>query len=279
MVRLLSDSSWRALAAELRQRGIPRRPGDTVAAMRARLHLADAAIAAGPAPLRIVPAITGAPAALDALAPILARHGGARIAHTAALVPLARLPALRRALRRRGHPLAAVAETPPASADVDPSLWAAARFVRLLADAQRWPPDRLPHALAVLPPPIDPAARRQADALLRAWTAALDAATDPLAEIQPEPPPTEPAAPPPGIAALLRRARDERRPVRILYAGGHRPQAFARTVEPLAITHHHGHAYLHAWCHFRADQRLFRIDRIRHAELLAAPSESPTDSA
>ena len=65
---------------------------------------------------------------------------------------------------------------------VDPARWAAARFVCSLAELGDWPRAVVPWQLEQMPPPADPAGRRQADSLLRLWTALLDMQRDGEAE-------------------------------------------------------------------------------------------------
>ncbi len=78
-------------------------------------------------------------------------------------------------------------------------------------------------------------------------------------------------APDPEVASLadrLRRAATEGRQVRISYFVPARDEESERVVDPRGVVTHHGHAYLDAWCHSAEAPRLFRLDRIRTAEVL-----------
>ena len=61
------------------------------------------------------------------------------------------------------------------------------------------------------------------------------------------------------------------RQVRLVYYVPARDEATDRVVAPLAVASQDGYEYLDAWCHQADDQRLFRIDRISHAEVLDTP--------
>lgn len=91
-------------------------------------------------------------------------------------------------------------------------------------------------------------------------------------------------APDPEVASLadrLGRAASEGRQVRISYFVPARDEESERVVDPRGVVTHHGHAYLDAWCHSAEAPRLFRLDRIRTAEVLESPivsaSEPPRD--
>lgn len=60
-----------------------------------------------------------------------------------------------------------------------------------------------------------------------------------------------------------------RRVLRLDYRGKNREAATVREVEPLGIAFYSGAWYLVAWCRLRADLRHFRIDRVRHLDMLA----------
>ncbi|MGH3330294.1 MAG: helix-turn-helix transcriptional regulator, partial [Nocardioidaceae bacterium] len=47
-----------------------------------------------------------------------------------------------------------------------------------------------------------------------------------------------------------------------------RDESTERTVDPLRVVTAEGHTYLEAWCHLAEGQRLFRLDRVSHAEVL-----------
>lgn len=234
--------------------------------MAARLRAADAA--ATPPALRVLPALVGSPELLDALASTLSRFGGRRLTREAVLLPADRLLALRRAARRRGLPLVQVDPLDAYSPELRPALWAAARFVRSLAEALGWPHELVPAQLDDLPAPTDPIAELRAARLLRAWTAALDAALDPLAEAVLEPTGAAASPGPAGLPDMIRRALDEARCLSLTYRGATRGVLTRRVVEPRALEASHGQTYLRAFCRWRQAERLFRLDRVISARLL-----------
>jgi proteasome accessory factor C len=71
--------------------------------------------------------------------------------------------------------------------------------------------------------------------------------------------------------ATLERALREGRQVRLVYYVPTRDEATERVVDPLALGTAEGNDYLDAWCHQADDQRLFRLDRMSHVELLDSP--------
>lgn len=263
-----AEPSWRELAAELRARGLARRADDTRATMAARLREAALADPRAGTPARLVPAVVGPAETLDELAPLVARFGGRRVAREAAVLPPGRAPAFKRAVRRWAPHLAATEQPGAWSSDVEAALWAAARFVLSLQETLGWPAALAPTELELVQAPTDPAAERRANALVRLWTAALDARLDPLAEVQPEL--ARPRAPVPlaPFQAILRQALAESRCVLLVYQGATRAAVTRRTVEPQALEQRHGQEYLRAFCHWRQQERLFRLDRVLSAELL-----------
>lgn len=69
-------------------------------------------------------------------------------------------------------------------------------------------------------------------------------------------------------------ARDGRQ-VRLVYHVPSRDELTDRVVDPIALVLHDGQAYLRAWCHLAAGERRFRLDRVREAEVLDAPTATP----
>lgn len=67
--------------------------------------------------------------------------------------------------------------------------------------------------------------------------------------------------------AQVRRAMREQRKIRIAYVDGN-GVASERTVWPIMLGFVESHRFLAAWCEWRGDFRLFRIDRIADAEFL-----------
>lgn len=83
----------------------------------------------------------------------------------------------------------------------------------------------------------------------------------------------------PDVALLARRlqeAVEQRRQVRLRYYVPSRDEETERVVDPHAVTRGQGYAYLDAHCHTAGAPRLFRLDRIHHAEVLdSAVSTTP----
>ena len=52
-----------------------------------------------------------------------------------------------------------------------------------------------------------------------------------------------------------------------------RDESTERVVDPLRVVTADGNTYLDAYCHLAEDQRLFRLDRVSHAEVLDTPVE------
>jgi proteasome accessory factor C len=67
--------------------------------------------------------------------------------------------------------------------------------------------------------------------------------------------------------ATLRRAVEEQRTVRIEYYGASRDEMTTRDVDPEQLFSAIGNWYVVAWDHRSDDERMFRVDRIRSAEL------------
>ena len=73
--------------------------------------------------------------------------------------------------------------------------------------------------------------------------------------------------------SLLEDAVRRRRQVRISHLSEVRDEVTERVVDPVAVSVADGRAYLDGWCHRAEDRRIFRLDRIRSAELLDTPVE------
>ncbi|MGI8970641.1 MAG: WYL domain-containing protein [Dehalococcoidia bacterium] len=298
--------SWRELAAELRAQGLRRRSHDTCGTMAARLQTgansvlpaplsgetqhaapktrasatdhraglrrlnAEAAAPplATPAQLQLLPALAGHPSALDTVEALVLRLGGCRVAREVVLLPAGKIDAFLRAIRRRWPDLGLAGQVEVATVEPSAALWAAAHFVSGLGTTLAWPAGLLPPDLATLPPLADAAAARQAQALLRLWTAALDARLDPLAEVIAERPHIPSSERPADLEQTLRTAITEGRPARLRYQGHSREAVTCRDVEPRTLQRQRGHVYLRAFCRWRNEQRLFRLDRILEAKLL-----------
>jgi proteasome accessory factor C len=75
----------------------------------------------------------------------------------------------------------------------------------------------------------------------------------------------------------LRQALAERRRVHMEYYAAARGEMTSRDVDPWGLIGALGHWYLVAWDHLREDERMFRVDRIKSAEILGAAAEVPDD--
>jgi proteasome accessory factor C len=83
------------------------------------------------------------------------------------------------------------------------------------------------------------------------------------------------------LASRLQTAADRGRQVRLSYYVPSRDEQSERVVDPRGVVtgqgEAQGHLYLDAWCHSAEAPRLFRLDRIDHAELLDEPVETPQE--
>ena len=77
----------------------------------------------------------------------------------------------------------------------------------------------------------------------------------------------------------LSRAVTDRRQVRLHYYVPARDETTERVVDPLQLVTAEGHDYLDAWCHVSEGQRLFRLDRVSHADVLDSSAEEHPDVA
>lgn len=73
------------------------------------------------------------------------------------------------------------------------------------------------------------------------------------------------------LAARLEAAATEHRQVRLSYFVPARDEVTERAVDPRGVVTAEGHRYLDAWCHVADAPRLFRLDRIRSAEVTDVP--------
>jgi proteasome accessory factor C len=81
------------------------------------------------------------------------------------------------------------------------------------------------------------------------------------------------------VLTVLREALSEHRQVKLDYYAYGRDELTQRVVDPHRVTTDQGQWYLSAFCHLADDDRLFRIDRIRAAELLDTTFQPPPKSA
>jgi proteasome accessory factor C len=81
------------------------------------------------------------------------------------------------------------------------------------------------------------------------------------------------------VMAALTEAAERRHQVRIDYYSFGRDRWSERVVDPYAVFSAGGQWYLSAWCHSVDDERLFRVDRVRRADVLdttfAPPDRTP----
>jgi proteasome accessory factor C len=75
----------------------------------------------------------------------------------------------------------------------------------------------------------------------------------------------------------IREALSRGRRVRIVYRARSTEETTERTVDPWALFVASGRWYLTGWCHRVADERVFRVDRMRSVELLDEDSRVPAD--
>jgi proteasome accessory factor C len=79
------------------------------------------------------------------------------------------------------------------------------------------------------------------------------------------------------LTELLGDAVRRQRQVRLEYYVPTRDESTTRVVDPLRVASRDGNTYLDAYCHLAEDQRLFRLDRISHAEVLDTAVAQPAD--
>jgi proteasome accessory factor C len=73
----------------------------------------------------------------------------------------------------------------------------------------------------------------------------------------------------------LRRSLDDGHALLLRYYTATRDETTERIVDPMRLFEMDGHNYLEAWCRSAEGMRVFRIDRIEHAEQLDEPSRPP----
>ena len=78
--------------------------------------------------------------------------------------------------------------------------------------------------------------------------------------------------------AALREALESGRAVRIRYYTAGRDAVSRRTVDPMRLLLVEGRGYLEAWCRLAEAVRLFRLDRVDDAVVLAEPVAAPPDA-
>jgi proteasome accessory factor C len=85
----------------------------------------------------------------------------------------------------------------------------------------------------------------------------------------------------PAFLEPVRAAVTDGTQLRITYYAAWRDEETERVIEPRVVYQRHGRWYVLAWCHRAADERRFRIDRIRALEAAGtfepAPQDPPAD--
>lgn len=80
-----------------------------------------------------------------------------------------------------------------------------------------------------------------------------------------------------GELSAVRQALVAHRRLHLVYYAHSKDETTERDVDPWAVFLSGGHWYLVGWCHRVNDERIFRVDRIRSATVLAHPAEVPVD--
>jgi proteasome accessory factor C len=83
----------------------------------------------------------------------------------------------------------------------------------------------------------------------------------------------------PGVLQTVRQAVDHHEKLELDYYSFGRDGHSRRVVQPWRLFNANGQWYLAAWCERAVDQRLFRVDRISRAELLAEGFDRPAGAA
>ncbi len=81
----------------------------------------------------------------------------------------------------------------------------------------------------------------------------------------------------PSELSAVKKALQDKRRLRIVYQSHSKDEVTRRDVDPWAVLFSEGHWYLVGWCHRVRDERVFRVDRMREAEVLEAASDPPDD--
>lgn len=80
-----------------------------------------------------------------------------------------------------------------------------------------------------------------------------------------------------GELEAVREALNNKRRLRIVYYANSKDATTEREVDPWALFAANGQWYLVAWCRLVDDERIFRVDRMKSAEVLETPAEVPED--
>ncbi|MEO6886348.1 MAG: YafY family protein [Jatrophihabitantaceae bacterium] len=79
------------------------------------------------------------------------------------------------------------------------------------------------------------------------------------------------------LTPLLQKAVEDQRAVELRYYTAARDATTERIVDPLRTFEMDGHSYLEAWCRQAEGLRIFRVDRIEHAQVLDEAARAPVD--
>lgn len=80
-----------------------------------------------------------------------------------------------------------------------------------------------------------------------------------------------------GEIKVIRQGLESRRKIHLVYQSQSKDEVTERNVDPWALFISGGRWYLVGWCHRVKDERIFRLDRIRSAEVLDESAEIPED--
>jgi proteasome accessory factor C len=80
------------------------------------------------------------------------------------------------------------------------------------------------------------------------------------------------------LLPVLQRAIDDGRALALRYYTATRDEITERTVDPMRIFEMDGRSYLEAWCRRAEGMRVFRVDRIDKADVLAEPASPPPEA-
>jgi proteasome accessory factor C len=80
------------------------------------------------------------------------------------------------------------------------------------------------------------------------------------------------------LLPVLQRAIDDGRALALRYYTATRDEITERTVDPMRMFEMDGRSYLEAWCRRAEGMRVFRVDRIDKADILAEPASPPPEA-
>ena len=80
---------------------------------------------------------------------------------------------------------------------------------------------------------------------------------------------------PPALGSV-NEALDKKRRLQIVYQSTSKEEVTERKVDPWAVFVSNGKWYLTCWCHMVSDERVFRVDRIKTAEIIDETADVPS---